>query len=61
VYSFAVAKCAKCVLVLQSLIDVVSQHSWVLGIDKLAKWQKDMLQLKRFGGSWAIILHILDK
>ena len=25
-------------------------HSWVLGVDNLAKWQKNMLQLKLFGG-----------
>ena len=25
------------------------RHSWVLGVDNLAKWQKNMLQLKRFG------------
>jgi hypothetical protein len=25
-------------------------YSWVLGVDNLAKWQKNMLQLKRFGG-----------
>jgi hypothetical protein len=24
-------------------------HSWVLGVDNLANWQKNMLQLKRFG------------
>ena len=36
-------------------------HSWVLGIDNLAKWQKNMLQLKRFGGFLAINLQILNK
>ena len=25
-------------------------RSWVLGVDNLAKWQKNMLQLKLFGG-----------
>ena len=36
-------------------------HSWVLGIDNLAKWQKNMLQLKRFRGFRAINLLILNK
>jgi hypothetical protein len=31
-------------------------HSWVLGIDNLAKWQNKLLQLKRFGNFSAINL-----
>ena len=32
-------------------LDVTGQgrHSWVLGVDNLAKWQKNMQQLKSFG------------
>ena len=42
------------------IMDLCLLHSWVLGIDNLAKWQKNMLQLKRFGGFMAINLQILN-
>jgi hypothetical protein len=45
----------------QSTFCELSQHSWVLGIDNLAKWQKNMMQLKRFGEFLAINLQILNK
>ena len=38
-----------------------SLHSWVLGVDNLAKWQKNILQLKYLGGFMAMNLQILDK
>ena len=37
------------------------RHSWVLGVDNLAKWQKNILQLKYLGGFMAMNLQILDK
>ena len=38
----------------------LTYHSLVLGVDNLAKWQKNRLQLKPFGGSLAINLQILS-
>ena len=29
--------------------EILVLHSWVLGVDNLAKWQKNMQQLKHFG------------
>ena len=37
-------------LLMKGIFGLYVLHSWVLGVDNLAKWQKNMLQLKLFGG-----------
>ena len=58
---FYVLLCTRLYYINLLLIKMAVVHSWVLGVDNLAKWQKNILQLKYLGGFMAMNLQILDK